>query len=186
MIRLFILLSAPLITLAHPAIETRINDLDKAIEEAPLAPELYLMRGRLFASHGNKIRAKQDFESARALNDNTQVQLALGNLYLSNADYQNASDSFAHALQMDSGNSLAWLGLAKASTELGAHNLALLSYRNYFDLEANPQPGYFAAAVRAVAFYNRPEAQRLLKEGLERLGPVPALTDLFLALGFHP
>ena len=76
----------------------------------------------------------------------------------------------------------AWLGQAKAVAELGLHDLVLLSYRTYFTLEANPQPGYFAAAVRAIAPYDRAAAQRLLEEAIERLGPVPTLTQLAATL----
>ena len=184
MIRSVLMLGAPLLAFAHPAIETRIHDLTKAIDQAPHTYQLYLMRGQLYANHGNEMRAKQDFESALALNDNGQVQVALGNLYLSTRDYQQASDFFAHALRMDSRDARAWLGQAKAATELGSHDLVLLSYRAYFALEANPQPGHFAAAVRSIATHDRASAQHLLEEGLERLGPVPPLTGLALTLGF--
>ena len=71
---------------------------------------------------------------------------------------------------------------AKAAAELGLHDLVLLSYRTYFALEANPQPGYFAAAVRAIAPYDRAAAQHLLEEGIERLGPVPTLMELTASL----
>jgi len=182
MIRFFLLLGVPLMLMAHPSIETRIHDLDRAIEQAPLAPQLYLMRGQLYASHGDESRAKKDFESAQALNDNAQVQVALGHHFLSSGDYQQANDSFAQAIRMNSSEARAWLGQAKAAAELGLHDLVLLSYRTYFALEANPQPGYFAAAVRAIAPYDRTAAQHLLEEGIERLGPVPTLMELTASL----
>ena len=185
MIRFVLMLAAPILVSAHPDIETRINDLGKAIDQAPQAHQLYLMRGQLYARHGDEMRAKRDFESSLALNDNPQVHVALGNLSLWKGNYQEAHDFFARALRMDSREAQAWLGQAKAAAELGSNELVLLSYRNYFSLEANPQPGHFAAAVRSIAPHDRASAQQLLEEGLERLGPAPTLTGLALSLGFN-
>ena len=57
-------LLAPIVAFGHPSFETRIDDLAKAIDKAPYVQQLYLMRGQLYAGHGDMPRAKQDFESA--------------------------------------------------------------------------------------------------------------------------
>ena len=89
-----------------------------------------------------------------------------------------AGEHFAKAVQMAGESPSAWLGQAKTAVALGANELALLSYRAYFQFADNPQPGYIAAAVRDIAPYDRHAAIALLNDALERLGPVPTLTTL--------
>ena len=184
MIRIALLLCAPLLAFAHPAIEARVNDLNIAIDKAPHIPELYLLRGQIYANHGDRRRAKQDLESALSIKKNTDVLVALGNLYLSEDDDAVARHYFSEALSMDPGAPEAWLGQAKASAKLGHLELVLTSYQQYFSLAKNAQPGHYAAAIRTIATQDRAEAQRILENGLDRLGPIPTLMELALQLEF--
>ena len=43
----------------------------------------------------------------------------------------------------------------------------------------------FAAAIRDITAHDRAEAQRILEDGLERLGPIPTLTKLAFTLGLN-
>lgn len=178
MSRICLLWALPLLVLAHPAVETQIGDLSRAIVRTPDSPALYLRRGLLHAQHGDRELARQDFEAAQVLTDSADVQIALGNLYFSEDDPVRAGEHFAQAIQMAGESPSAWLGQAKTAAALGANELALLSYRTYFQLADNPQPGYLAAAVRDIAPYDRQAAITLLNDALERLGPVPTLTKL--------
>lgn len=176
--RICLLWAFPLVTFAHPALETRISDLSGAINLSPDSAGLYVRRGLLHARHGDRYLAKQDFEAAQVLTDSPEVQVALGNLYLSEDDPERASEYFAEAIEMSDEYPSAWLGQAKTAVALGAYEFALVSYRTYFQVTDNPQPGYLAAAVRDIAPYNREAAIALVNDALERLGPVPALTKL--------
>ena len=182
MTRSILLLCAPLIAFGHPVIEARVNDLNNAINKAPQIQELYLMRGKLHASHGDRKRAKQDLESALSIKKSPEVLVALGNLYLSEGNYTRSRECFSDALNLDPRMAKAWLGQARASAKLGYPELVLTSYKNYFSLEKNAQPGHFAAAVRTISTQDRVEAQRILEDGINRLGPIPTLTDLALHL----
>jgi Tfp pilus assembly protein PilF len=176
--RICLLWALPLVVLAHPAIETQISDVSRAIVQAPDSPALYLRRGLLHTQHGDRELARQDFEAARALTDSADVQIALGNLYFSEDDPVRAGEHFARAIEMADESPSAWLGQAKTAVALGANELALLSYRAYFQFADNPQPGYLAAAVRDIAPHDRQAAIALLNDALKRLGPVPTLTKL--------
>ena len=178
MSRICLLWALPLMVFAHPALEIQISDLSRAINLSPGASGLYLKRGLLHQRHGNRDLAKQDFEAARALVDSADVQVALGNLYLAEGDPGRASVYFAEAIKLSCKSSAAWLGQAKTATALGADELALQSYRTYFQVADNPQPGYLAAAVRDIAPHNRVAAITLVNDALERLGPVPTLIKL--------
>ena len=178
-------LLAPIVAFGHPSFETRIDDLTKAIDKAPYVQQLYLMRGQLYAGHGDMPRAKQDFESALKIEKNAKALTALGNLYLSEANYTRARDFFADALVADPLEARAWLGQAKAGSKLGSSELVLTGYRHFFALETNAQPGHFATAIRDITVHDRSEAQRTLEDGLERLGPIPTLTKLAFTLGLN-
>ena len=183
MMRACLLWALPFAVLAHPTIETRIDDLNRAIAKAPTSAQLYLRRGYLHAQHGKTDQARQDYETAQQFSDGTNVRVALGNLYLHKGDHLKAHESFKAALAKSKDSSPAWLGQAKTAIALGAYELATLSYNRYLKFSNNPQPGYIAAAVRAIAPYDRKAAIELLNDGLEKFGPVPTLTALAEELG---
>ena len=82
MIRACFLWALSFAVVAHPALETRIDDLNQAIARAPSSAELYLQRGYLQAQHGKTDQARQDYETAQQLSDSANVRVALGILYL--------------------------------------------------------------------------------------------------------
>jgi len=178
MIRICLLWALPVVGLAHPALETRINDLTQAITQVPDSAELYLRRGHLYAQHGDADLARKDYEAARLISESAQVLAALGDLHYAAGEHARAHTLFAAALDKSEDHTAAWLGQARASVALGDYELATISYRTYFERADHPQPGYMAAAVRAIAPHDRDAAIDLLSAALERLGPVPTLLKL--------
>jgi tetratricopeptide (TPR) repeat protein len=158
----------------HPEIEAALARFDGLITASPQQASLYLERGELHARHNDLMAADRDFRRAAELSaELPRLDRARGALALAKGQLLEARRCFNQALARDSSDAEALVLRAKVQGELGERGAALADLNAGLARIAVPSPDLYL--TRAGLHADRGSAIRSLDEGIERLGPVPAL-----------
>lgn len=163
---------------AHEGLDEQIKELTSLIAPHPSSKASaihYLRRGECFRQHGEWVRAKADLEKAAALNP------GLDGLDLSRAKYDFESGDAAGAipcldrhLKKHPMDQRAVVLRARSLAAAGRPLEAAKAWQQALTTELSVD--YYLEGSRAYELAgNRAAARDLTKDGLKKLGPVPAL-----------
>lgn len=163
---------------AHAGDHQSIAELNGIIKESPGEPSLLVARGALHSRSGQWIEAERDLRLAEAAGNKYDVAFEFGQLYYRRGEHQKALGYIDTYISVYPRHPAAFLLRARAASEAEQFDLAIASYRTYFSLSTDPQPGEYLVAARLLASIKPAginNALALLDEGIRKLGLNPQL-----------
>ena len=166
--------------------EDAAKELDRAIPVHPSEADLYYHRGIALMAAGRPEHALKDFEVATSLAPNEAVYLAARGLakYRAKQDVDGAREDFNGAIQGDAACYAAWFNRGLVAYERKELEAAERDFRAATAIRATPEGSIALGRVlqdreqtdaaldllrRALEIYRTPEAQRALREEMERV-----------------
>ena len=174
---------------AHGAIHEQIRALDVRIAREPGDAELYLHRGRLYLEDRHFEEANRDFRRALELDPRLRAaHYFQGGSLLKSGDAAGAereARAFLSFLGVEDRGGLmrGYRLLSQSLTEQGRPAEAAEACRSALGQAAEADPGlYRECAAASVTAGNRPEALRILDEGIGRLGSLSVLEEMAIEI----
>lgn len=166
--------------------EEAAKELDRAIPVHPAEADLYYHRGIALMAAGRPEPALKDFEIASGLAPKEPVYLAARGLakYRAGQDVDGARADFDAAIQADAACYAAWFNRGLVAYERKELEAAEKDFRAATAIRATPEGSIALGRVlqdreqtdaaldllrRALEIYRMPEAQRALREEIERM-----------------
>ncbi len=171
-------------TLAHGDLHERIAALTAQIQEHPRDVELRLARAELERQHGEWEAALKDYDEAERLDPRAAaLDLGRGRVHFDAGEDALALPPLSRFLARFPQNTEALRHRALTLARLARHREAAADFDTLLRAATAPQPDDFLEAARSWRALERSdEALRVLAEGSARLGAVPALEELALAI----
>jgi tetratricopeptide (TPR) repeat protein len=170
----------------HGSFHDRVSDASSQIEREPASADAYLARSILYREHGDYGLALADLETGARLNPTRpDLDRLRGRLHLARGRPAEALPPLERAVQRSPDDPSANLLLARALVAVGRPGEAAGHYTRAIDHAPTPLPEPYldrARSLLAAGDGHRDEALRGLDEGIQRLGPVPALAMLAIEI----
>ena len=170
---------------AHAGDHRTIAELNAIIKGSPGEASLLIVRGALHSRSGQWGEAERDLSLAEALGNKDAVAFEFGQLYYRRGEYEKALGYIETYIGAYPTHPAAFLLRARAAGEAEQFDIAIESYRTYFDLSPGPQPGEYLVAARLLASTQPAginSALALLDGGIRKLGLNPQLQRYAMAL----
>lgn len=120
--------------------QTAVVHLDSAIHYQPAYSNFYFVKGRVFDFLQEPDSAIKAYErSVQLRSSNPKAWIRLGELYLSQKDYQNAASNFRKAVQNNPDSLHLYLRLGESYFRSQKYYLALDRLKEYEQLSPNPE-----------------------------------------------
>lgn len=193
-IALAALVMAPAGLAAHGPLHDQIVSVTRQIENDPLNPSLYVIRGELYRLHGECSRARSDLDRAGRIDPKLEdVHLGRAFVFGDMGRHGEALRAIDRYLSQDPQNETAILFRARTLSELGRKTEAVAEMDRAIALVRNPTPEqYLERAHLVAADVTKDGARRVvsvgpsdidaidlairgLDEGMQRLGVVVSL-----------
>ncbi len=167
----------PRTALAHGELLVRIAELSRRIEAATNdLGRLHLERGELYRQDQNWSAAEADYNRAAELDATLPVELCRARLLADAGQLEAARARFDAWLARRPEDAPARLDRAGVLLRLGRLDEAVADFRQALQFPGCPRPEQVLETARALSGAKRTdEALSVLDQGLQRLGPLPAL-----------
>jgi tetratricopeptide (TPR) repeat protein len=174
---------------AHPDLELRLTRATRAVEQSPDSPAPLLERAELHRSRGDQTAAHADLDrAARLAPGRPEIKLRRAELHLEQDATTQALVVLDGLLATDPHRVAAHVARARALRQLNRPLEAAAAYTEALRRMPVGTPDLFlerADALAAEGSTHAPAAIASLDEGLEALGPLPALTLAAVELEIH-
>jgi len=170
----------------HGSLAGRLARADQRIERDPGNPDPYLARSVLHRDHDDYERALADLDLAARLDpERILVERLRGELYLAWGRPADAVAPLERFLSREPDHAEAHLALARAFAALDRPLESAHHFERAIENAPVPIPAHYLERARAFAAAGPDyvdQALRSLDAGVERLGPIPALTGYAIEL----
>ncbi len=161
---------------AHGAIHERLLAVSKQIGERPTDARLFVWRADLERQHQDWSAALRDYERARQLDPEMDLDLPLGRTLQESGRAADALPLLNRALEHKSDDPLAMVSRARALIALDRRQEALSDFRKVLGNFPVQDPGLvMECADCLIAEGLEKEALKALSDGIDQLGAVPRL-----------
>lgn len=170
-------LSAPRLSLAHPAIEQQIRRLDRDISAAPERTDLVLRRAELFRRHGQLFEALEDLDTLERLAPGTaNLAYYRARLFRDMQRHDEALPLIERHIAEAPGNPEAYFLLSQIHRERGYIDQSIDAHEKGLLLETRPSPDrYIELATAHQSIGDNNAALEAVERGMRKLGPIVAL-----------
>lgn len=136
---------------AHPELAVQSAELDQALNEQPVNPELLIRRGDIHRREGHFAEAEQDFAAARLLEpDNPELDFYQGRLLLDMGQAEEADALLSRWLAAHPEQATAWLLRGDARMQMNQPLAAAEAYAHAIGLSERPSPGVYLLQANAL------------------------------------
>lgn len=169
---------------AHGTHQARLDEAGARITAAPGNPDFHRSRAVLYLDQRDFQAALADLDRAEALDPGRPLtNLLRGRVELARGRPAEAEAALARCLATWPDHPDAHLAMARAQAARGDWLAAAQHYDRALQTAPVPTPAHYLERSRALAAAGRrDEALAGLDEGIQRLGPLPALTDSAITL----
>jgi tetratricopeptide (TPR) repeat protein len=168
---------------AHLGQDEQLSHINFLIEQRPKEQMLYIKRGAIHTASSHFQAAAADFNRAEQLGPAVLVAFDWGVLYHQMENSTRAIDYYDQYLEQFPDAAHAYEYRARAARDKGDNKEAVADLQRYFELLDRPHPGNYIAAARMLNEMQEIEAALdLLDKGLKKLGAVPQLQRVAIAL----
>jgi len=163
---------------AHGELLIRISEVTQQIDAATnKSAQLYLERAELYRMDQNWAAAESDYARAEQLAPNlSSIQVCHAGMLSDSGQLEAGCKMFTAVLQRSPRNGDAFIGRARAFAKLGQRRAAIANFRRGLELLGEPAAEYYVELAEVLtAEQATNDALEVLKRGIKKLGPLPAL-----------
>jgi predicted Zn-dependent protease len=165
-------------TIAHPGAHRSIEELDELLAKNPAEPALLIARGSLHTYSGQWEQAERDLALAMKTGNKINVTFELARLCFHTGAYKKALDFIDQYIGSNPDYAPAFLMKARIAEASQQKDIAVKSYRTYFEKAANPHPGDYLASAQLLSSIGTSGIARaidVLDAGINEIGLIPQL-----------
>jgi tetratricopeptide (TPR) repeat protein len=154
-----------------------LQEIERHAAQHPQSAAVQYFLGTLFARTGDRVRAKQAFASAKAINPEFTADLSTAQIDLLQADWTSARQTLNTLLATKGENATArmWLGMVEAS--VGNHSAAIAAFRKVVDEQPNNPTALNNLAYLLAENANQPDEALKWAQKAKELEPGSARVD---------
>lgn len=148
---IFVLFSSIKPAMPHGTADSRMDEVNHALQHHPKSARLYLKRGRIHQERQNTDKAMADYQHARQLDKNLHETIYwIGMLNLEEQNYSSAEKHLQEYIHL-SNSPLGHISLADLYKLTGKYALASKHYDTAIQLDDNPPPSLFLDRAETLA-----------------------------------
>lgn len=170
---------------AHPGASSAIEHYSHKLEHKPKDQALHIQRGIAYSNDGQYDKALVDFERAEELGEPVLVAFDRGVLHYRHREFDKAKGYFDNYLVAFPNSARCLEYRARVLRDMGDYAGSVADFRQFFALEASPNPGHYVSAAKMLAESGGEginQALQLLDEGIAQLGLTPTLQGYAIEL----
>jgi tetratricopeptide (TPR) repeat protein len=157
--KILLMVAEAYINSSNKKLTDAIDLLNKAIEDNPKNPELYIALGNAYLEQGNGGQAVANYEKANQVDKpSAKAYTKIGQLYTRAKNFNEAKAGFENAIKADSLYASAYKGIAELYVQAKKVELALENYRTYMRL-SDPNSVQARSRYASFLFLNKEHAK---------------------------